>query len=102
VNIARAWLEANEILQTQTEDALRRLQEEQYPNLTADDLVSGFDLLQTFDNEEWVDLYRDGSVENWIGQVQQVFVDIGALETFSDPAEFVDTSIFLEAYESQP
>jgi NitT/TauT family transport system substrate-binding protein len=102
VNIARAWLEANEILQTQTEDALRRLQEEQYPNLTADDLISGFDLLQTFDNEEWVDLYRDGSVENWIGQVQQVFVDIGALETFVDPAEFVDTSIFLEAYESQP
>jgi NitT/TauT family transport system substrate-binding protein len=99
VNIAKAWLEANDLLQNDTEASLARLQAEQYQNLAVEDLQSGFQLLQTFDNDEWADLYRDGSVAQWIGQVQQVFVDIGALDSFVDPTTFVDTSIFLEAYE---
>jgi hypothetical protein len=77
LNRARGWLEANEILQTQTEDALGRLPEEQYPNLTVDDLTGGFHLLQTVDIDEWADDCRYGSIERWIGPVQQVFVDMG-------------------------
>ena len=99
VNLAKAWLEANDLLQNDTDASLARLQAEQYQNLAVEDLQSGFQLLQTFDNDEWAGLYRDGSVAQWIGQVQQVFVDIGALDSFVDPTTFVDTSIFLEAYE---
>lgn len=98
VRIAKAWLEANEILENDTQAALERLQAEQYPNLEVSDLVGGFDLLRTFSNEEWAERYADGTVTQWIGQVEQVFVDIGALEQFVDPSNFVDTSIFLEAY----
>lgn len=98
VRIAKAWLEANEILENDTQAALERLQAEQYPNLEVSDLVGGFDLLRTFSNEEWAVRYADGTVTQWIGQVEQVFVDIGALEQFVDPSNFVDTSIFLEAY----
>lgn len=100
VDIAKAWLEANDILENDTEAALRRLQQEQYPNLEVEDLLSGFDLLQTFDTTPWFERYQDGTVEQWIGQVQQVFVDIGALDTFVEPSTFFDASIFLEAYES--
>jgi NitT/TauT family transport system substrate-binding protein len=100
VGIATAWLGANDILENDTAAALAYLQEEQYPNLTLADLESGFELLLTFENDEWVDLYQEGSVEQWIGQVQQVFVDIGALDSFVDVSEFFDASVFLEAYES--
>ncbi|CAN5700118.1 ABC transporter substrate-binding protein [soil metagenome] len=101
VNIARAWLDANDILENQTDEALVALHEEQYQNLELADLQSGFELLQTFGNDEWAALYQDGSVEAWIGQVEQIFVDIGALESFVEPSEFFDASIFLEAYESR-
>lgn len=100
VQIAKAWIEANDLLENDTEASLVQLQQEQYPNLAVEDLLSGFDLLQTFDNDTWFELYQDGSVEQWIGQVQQVFVDIGALDTFVEPSTFFDASIFLEAYES--
>jgi NitT/TauT family transport system substrate-binding protein len=100
VDIARAWLEANELLEVETRASLERLQAEQYPNLELEDLLSGFELLQTFENAEWFERYQDGTVEQWIGQVQQVFVDIGALDTFVEPSTFFDASIFLEAYES--
>ncbi len=101
VKLAQVWLEANEILMTDTATSLERLQAEQYPNLTLEDLTAGFEQLRSFNNDEWAERYRDGSVLTWIGQVEQVFVDIGALDSFVDPSEFVDTSIYLEAYEAQ-
>lgn len=100
VALAEVWLEANDILMGDTDNALAALQAEQYSNLALEDLTSGFELLRTFTNDEWAERYQDGTVESWIGQVEQVFVDIGALDTFVEPSEFLDTSIFLEAYES--
>lgn len=100
VNLAKAWIEANTILESNTDETLRALQENHYQNLTAQDLMDGFELLRTFTNDEWLVRYEDGTVTEWIGQVQQVFVDIGALETFVDPSEFFDPSIYLEAYEA--
>lgn len=101
VRLASAWLDANEIIETDTENALLALQEIHYPDMEPEDLTSGFELLETFDNDGWYERYQDGTVEQWIGQVEQVFVDIGALETFVEPSEFFDSSIFLEAYEAR-
>ena len=101
VNLAKAWLEANALLVDDTDATLANLQETQYQNLTAEDLESGYELLRTFSNDEWAERYQDGTVTDWIGQVERVFVDIGALETFVEPSEFFDASIFLEAYNSQ-
>lgn len=99
VALAKGWLDANEMLEGDTDATLRMLQETQYPNLTVEDLQSGYTLLRTFDNDEWLERYQDGTVGSWIGQVQQVFVDIGALDSYTEPSEFFDSSIFLEAYE---
>lgn len=100
VRITRAWLEANDMLENDTDAVLTALQENHYPELEVEDLQEGFELLRTFDNEGWHQRWQDGTVTDWIGQVEQVFVDIGALEDFVDPSEFVDDSIFLEAYEA--
>ena len=101
VGIANAWLEANEMLTGQPQEALEVLHEIHYSNLTLEDLESGYELLEFATNDEWYERYQDGTVENWIGQVEQVFVDIGALENYVEPSEFFDPSIFIEAYENQ-
>lgn len=101
VALAKVWLEANDILMSDPEASLARLQAAQYPDLALEDLLSGFELIRSFTNPEWAERYQDGMVQTWIGQVEQVFVDIGALDSFVDPSEFVDTSIFLEAYGAQ-
>lgn len=101
VGIAKAWLKANDLLENQTDASLEYLAAEQYTNLTLEDLQRGFEQLQTFQNDEWVALYQDGSVERWIGQVEQLFVDIGALDSFVEVSEFFDASVFLEAHGAQ-
>lgn len=98
VNLAKAWLDANAKLVGDTDNTMAQLQATQYQTFDVADLEEGYTLLNTFDNAGWNERYQDGTVESWIGQVEQVFVDIGALETFVDPAEFFDSSIFLEAY----
>ena len=98
VNLAKAWLDANAKLVGDTDNTLAQLQATQYQTFDVADLEEGYTLLNTFDNAGWNERYQDGNVESWIGQVEQVFVDIGALETFVDPTEFFDSSIFLEAY----
>ncbi|MDZ7801753.1 MAG: hypothetical protein U5K81_13330 [Trueperaceae bacterium] len=88
------------MLESDTDAVRRRPAGNHYPELTVEDLQDGFELLRTFDNDGWNERWQDGTVVEWIGQVEQVFVDIGALENFVDPSEFVDDSIFLEAYEA--
>lgn len=101
VDLARAWLDANEILMSETDRALADIAANHYPDMTQEQIASGFELLETFTNDEWYERYQDDTVANWIGQVERVFVDIGALETFVEPTEFFDSSIFIEAYESR-
>jgi NitT/TauT family transport system substrate-binding protein len=43
-----------------------------------------------------VKLYEDGTVAKWIGQVEQVFVEIGSIGNWVDPKEFFDPKLYLE------
>lgn len=99
-NLLLGWLDANEILMTDTEAALDQVWEMAYEeNLTREQLTDQFAQLRSYTNEEWAELYEDGSVANWLGQVEQVFVDLGGIEEFVEPEEFFDADIWLTAYE---
>lgn len=98
VKLDRAWLEANTMMLDNTDATLRSLQKNHYPNLTAEDLLSGWKLLRTFSNSEWLTRYQDGTAAGWIGQVEHVFVNIGALQNYVDPSQFFDASIYEQAY----
>lgn len=97
--IAQAWLEVNHMLLTDTDRALRVLHETAYSNLPYEDIDYAFNAQLNFTNDEWAEQYRSGQAAEWIGQVEQVFLEIGAFDTFVEPEEFFDTSIFLEAYD---
>jgi hypothetical protein len=42
-----------------------------------------------------VKLYKDGTVAKWLGQVEQVFVEIGSIGNWVDPKEFFDPALYL-------
>jgi NitT/TauT family transport system substrate-binding protein len=98
--VALAWLDINEQMMTETDEALSVIYEAAYTeNLTEELVMQQFEQLRTFTNEEWAEQYESGQVTDWIGQVEQVFVEIGAFDDFVEPEEFFDSSIYLEAYE---
>lgn len=98
--VALAWLDANDELMTNTDAALQAIWEAAYKENIDDPeaLIGMFEQIRSFTNDEWIELYKDGSVQDWLGQVEQVFVEIGGLDSFVEPSEFFDGNIFVEAY----
>lgn len=100
--IVRAWLSANSELLENTEASLETVHSAAYEgDLSLEELQYIYDLERTFTNERWAELYRNGTAADWIGRVEQVFVDIGAIDEFVEPSEFFDPQIFLNTYQNQ-
>lgn len=95
--LAEVWLRSNEDLTSDPDaamaDACPRLEE----FMSAEDCVEIYGKTQTYTNDEWAGLYEDGTALDWVGRMEQVFVDIGALPEFVEPEEFFDTSVYADA-----
>lgn len=96
-SITRAWLKSNTDLTEEREAALDEACPRLEEYMTLETCVEIFGKTQTFTNEEWATHYEDGTAEDWVGRMEQVFVDIGALPELVEPAEFFDTSIYQDA-----
>lgn len=96
----RAWLKANEDITADPEGAMETVHQVGYgENLEAEDVQRMYGEIRWYSNDEWADLYREGDVAEWLGQVNEVFVQIGAFDEPTPPEEFFEPDIFLNAYE---
>jgi NitT/TauT family transport system substrate-binding protein len=93
--IIRAWAKANDYLLASTPEALKLIHAKAYSNIPFSDIEAAWQAQRCETSKDWVKLYQDGTAAKWIGQVTQVFVEIGSIKTFVDPKEFFDTSLYL-------
>ncbi|TQM11406.1 ABC transporter substrate-binding protein [Pseudonocardia kunmingensis] len=97
VKITEAWTKANDDITTDQAAALStgcpRLSE----FMTAEVCAQIYQQAKSFSTEEWAGYYEDGTAVDWIGRMERVFVEIGALPQFVEPAQFFDPSIFTDA-----
>lgn len=97
---AMAWLDANEDIMSDPEDAMSTVAEVAYgENLEEEDVQRMYEEARWNTNEEWAEMYEDGTVTDWLGQVNETFVSIGAFDEATPPEDFFDPEIFLSAYE---
>lgn len=95
-----AWLEINDELVTNTDTALKTVHEKAYADTQSlADTKRQFSFAKLYPNDKWAQIWKQGEVERWIGQAEQIFVDVGGIPEFVEPSEFVDTDIFLNAYD---
>lgn len=95
-----AWLDANQDIMDDPEDAMNTVAEVAYgENLEVEDVQRMHGEARWNTNEEWAEMYQDGTVTGWLGQVNETFVSIGAFEEATPPEDFFDPDIFLDAYE---
>ncbi len=93
--VVRAWTKANDFLMSNTDEALKIINAKAYSNIPFSDIQASWDAEKCESTKDWIKLYEDGTVAKWIGQVEQVFVEIGSIENWVDPKEFFDPSIYL-------
>lgn len=98
--LSAAWLDINDELVNNTDKALKTVHESAYADTQElADTKRQFSFAKLYPNDEWAKLWKSGDVENWIGQAEQIFVDVGGIPEFVEPSEFVDSEIFLDAYD---
>ena len=94
--IIKAWAKANDELMAKPEESLKLIHEKAYSNIPYSDLQASWQAEKCETSQNWVKLYEDGTVAKWIGQVEQVFVEIGSIGNWVDPKEFFDPKLYLE------
>jgi NitT/TauT family transport system substrate-binding protein len=94
--IIRAWAKANDELMAKPDESLKLIHEKVYSNIPFSDIQTSWQAEKCETSQNWVRLYEDGTVAKWIGQVEQVFVEIGSIGNWVDPKEFFDSKLYLE------
>jgi NitT/TauT family transport system substrate-binding protein len=93
--IIRAWAPANDYLLSKPDEALKLIHGKAYSNIPFSDIEASWKAEKCETSKNWVKLYKDGTVPRWLGQVEQVFVEIGSIGNWVDPKEFFDPTLYL-------
>jgi NitT/TauT family transport system substrate-binding protein len=94
--IIKAWVVANDELVNHPEPSLKFIHEKAYNNIPFSDIKASWDAEKCETSQAWVKLYEDGTVARWLGQVENVFVEIGSIGNWVDPKEFFDPNLYLD------
>lgn len=97
--IIKAWIPANDYLINHSDEALKLIHTQAYSEIPFADIQAGWEAEKVFTSKEWINLYKDGSVAKWIGQVQKVFVEIGSIPKVVPPENFFDPNLYLSVAE---
>jgi len=77
--IIRGWLPANEMLVNNPDEALGILQSNYYPNVSLDQLQAQYQAQRVFSRDQWLTRYENGTVNEWLDQVTDFFVEQGGI-----------------------
>ncbi len=94
--IIRAWIPANDYMVNNPKEALELIHRAAYADIPMADLEASWNAMKVNTSQQWLPLYKDGTVAKWIGQVQKVFVEIGSIPKVVPPEMFFDPNLYLE------
>ena len=91
--VVRAWVAGNDYLVSKPDDALAAIQSKQYPEVPLDSLKAMYKASKVFPSKEWVKLYKDGTVDKWLNQVSNFYVEIDAIQKPLPAEKYFDSKL---------
>ena len=95
--LSRAWATANDYLVSKPDEAVELVQRERYQNVPLVDLKEQYKASKLFTTQEWVKMYKDGTVTKWLDQVTDFNVEIGAMKDPIRAGTYFDATIMPQA-----
>jgi sulfonate transport system substrate-binding protein len=93
--IIRAWIPANDYEINHSKEALELIHRVAYKDIPMSDIEASWNAMKVNTSQQWLPLYKDGTVAKWIGQVQKVFVEIGSVPHVVPPEKFFDPNLYI-------
>lgn len=98
--LVRGWMQANAALHEDPEGSLTTIQEAAYANQAPlEELQHQVEFQTNYPNEEWLEHYQSGHVLELFDNVQESFVELGAVDDYVDAEQYVDTEPFIRVGE---
>lgn len=90
-----AWLPANEMLIQRKEESISVLQRNYYKDdMDLRDMRASFDAMDLYEGRKWAAKMQDGSLNQMMDSVTNIFVEIGAIQNPLPAAKYADYSLF--------
>jgi NitT/TauT family transport system substrate-binding protein len=93
--IAKGWIEANDYIVGNSEEALKAIQSKHYPNVPLTDIKEQYAAQKMFTSKEWKPLYQDGTVVKWLQQSTDFFMANAGVTSFTKAQDYFDPQIYL-------
>jgi NitT/TauT family transport system substrate-binding protein len=95
--VAAAWGQANAHVVSNLDAAAEQLQKSQYKDIPLADFKEQFKASRYYSNAEWRRQYQDGTVERWLQQVTDFFVQSANIPNPLKASQYFDPKPFLSA-----
>jgi len=95
--LIKGWAEANDYIIANSTDALKAIQSAHYSQTPLTDIQEQFKAQKMFSSKEWVRMYSDGTVTNWLQQSTDFFMANANVKEFVPASKYFDPSLYLKA-----
>ena len=96
--ITQAWMAANELLVFNSKQSIDILSEKYYPEVPTTDLWENYQAERVLPTTKWVEYYENGTIDKWLDQVTNTYVEVGAFKNPRPAAEYFDSELLPEVY----
>jgi NitT/TauT family transport system substrate-binding protein len=96
VRIIRAWAGANDFLVEHPDQAVEILHDTRYPQVSTSDLITQLEAEKVFSSRDWVGLYADGTVANWLQRVSDFYVRYAGIRDPVPASQYFDAALYLD------
>ncbi|MCS4505360.1 hypothetical protein KBTX_03577 [wastewater metagenome] len=94
--VIKGWVPANDFLVNKPDEALAKLQKTHYTKVPLEELRAQYKYEKVFTSDAWAGKFRDGTVTEWLDQVTDFFVDIGAIDNPRPASEYFHPKRYLD------
>jgi NitT/TauT family transport system substrate-binding protein len=96
-----AWAPANEMLIQRKDEAISVLQRNYYKDdMDLRDMRASFDSMDLNDSRKWATMMQDGSLNQMLDSVTNIFVEIGAIQNPLPASKYADFSLFTSTFKA--
>lgn len=96
--ITKAWMVANELLVYNPRKSIDILSEKYYPEVPTSDLWENYQAERVLPATKWVEYYQDGTIDKWLDQVTNIYVEVGAFKNPRPAAKYFDSDLLPEVH----
>lgn len=97
--VVKAWIPANELLVYNPRQSVEILSEKYYQKVPTNELWEQYQAERVLPTIKWIDYYEDKTIDKWLDQVTNIYVEMGAFKNPRSASKYFDSKLLSEVHD---